>query len=179
MSIAHSELYNQVLDEPNMLECILHHMRNPADVVHLSLCGKSNLTRFHDTIRTVLVEKHEDLIGKNLDKFAREVAVHVDQFFSATHTLTASRAIDKLFDFLKDNHMWYKEGMQLHSFDRIVERKLTEFALDERYSRNALESLSVLFDVHERCLRYHGNERCLMLDGDNLVEYIDNSGIYD
>jgi hypothetical protein len=154
-------------------------MRNPADVVHLSLCGKSNLTRFHDTIRTVLLEKHEDLIGKNVEKFAREVAVHVDQFFSATHTLAASRAIEKLFDFLKDNHMWYKEGMQLHSFDRIVERKLTEFALDERYSRNALESLSVLFDIHERCLRYHGNERCLMLDGDDLVEYIDNSGIYD
>jgi len=30
------ELYNQVLDEPNMLECILHHM-GPTDIVHLSL----------------------------------------------------------------------------------------------------------------------------------------------
>jgi hypothetical protein len=173
-----AELYNQVLDEPNMLECILQHMRDPADIVHLSLCGKSNLTRFHNTIETVLLEKHEDLIEKKMDKFAGEVAVCVDQFFSANHTLTASRAIGKLFDFLHDNHMWYKEGIQLHSFDRIVERKLAEFALDARYSRNALKSLSMLFDISERCLMYHGNERCMMLDGDDLVEYMDNSEVY-
>ena len=167
MSTAHSELYNQVLDEPNMLECILQHMRDPADVVHLSLCGKSNLVRFHDTIQTVLLEKHEDLIEKKMDKFAREVAVRVDQFFSANHTLTASRAIGKLFDFLHDNHMWYKEGMQLHSFDSLIERKLTEFGLDAQYSHNALKSLRMIF-----------HERCLMLNDEDLAEYISPSGLY-
>ena len=169
-------LYSQVLDEPNMLECILQHMRDPADIVHLSLCGKSNLTRFHNTIETVLLEKREDLIEKNVDKFAREVTVYIDQMFSTPGD--NRHALGKLFEFLKNNRMWYKEGMQLHSFDRIVERKLAEFALDARYSRNALKSLSMLFDVHERCLMYHGNERCMMLDGDDLVEYMDNSEVY-
>jgi hypothetical protein len=151
-----SELYNQVLDEPNMLECILHHM-GPTDIVHLKSSCPSNMTRFHDTIQTVLLEKHEDF-EKKVDNFAREVAVCVDQVFSDNR-----HALGKLFDFLKDNHMWYKEGMQLQSFDRLIERKLIEFALDERYSQNALKSLSVLFDIYERCL---------MLDDEDLVEYI-------
>jgi len=160
---AHSELYNQVLDEPNMLECILQHVGDPADIVHLSLCGKSNLTRFHNTIRTVLIEKHEDLIAKKVGKFAREVADYVDQVFSTPGD--NRRVLDKLFEFLINN-MWYKESLTLQSFDRMIERKLIELALDERYSHNALNSLSVLFDIHVRCL---------MLDDDDLVEYIVDS----
>jgi len=160
-----SELYNQVLDEPNMLECILHHMRNPADIAHLKSICPSSMTRFHDTIETVLLEKREDLIEKNVDKFAREVTVYIDQMFSTPGD--NRHALGKLFEFLKNNRMWYKEGMQLHSFDRIIERKLAEFALDARYSRNALKSLRMLF-----------HERCLMLNDEDLAAYISPSGLY-
>jgi hypothetical protein len=160
-----AELYNQVLDEPNMLECILHHMRNPVDIAHLKSICPSNMTRFHDTIQTVLLEKREDLIEKNVDKFVREVTVYIDQLFS---TQGDNRPVlRKLFVFLKNNNVWYKEGMQLHSFDRIIERKLTEFDLDAQYSHNALKSLRMLF-----------HERCLMLNDEDLAEYISPSGLY-
>ena len=104
--MSRAELYNQVLDEPNMLECILQHMRDPADVVHLSLCGKSNLTRFHDTIQTVLLEKHEDLIAKKLGNFARQVTVYVNQVLSIPGDNRQS--LDNLFEFLLEN-MWYQK----------------------------------------------------------------------
>jgi hypothetical protein len=65
--------------------------------------------------------------------------------------------------------MWYKEGMQLHSFDSLIERKLTEFGLDAQYSHNALKSLRMLFDIRERCL---------MLNDEDLAEYISPSGLY-
>jgi len=158
-----AELYNQVLDEPNMLECILHHMENPVDIAHLKSICPSNMTRFHNTIQTVLLEKREDLIEKNFDKFVREVTVYIDQLFS---TIGDNRPVlRKLFVFLKNNNVWYKEGMQLHSFDRIIERKMTEFDLE--YSHNALKSLRMIF-----------RERCLMLNDEELAEFITPSGLY-
>jgi len=158
-----AELYNQVLDEPNMLECILHHMENPVDIAHLKSICPSDMTRFHNTIQTVLLEKREDLIEKNFDKFVREVTVYIDQLFS---TIGDNRPVlRKLFVFLKNNNVWYKEGMQLHSFDRIIERKMTEFDLE--YSHNALKSLRMIF-----------RERCLMLNDEELAEFITPSGLY-
>jgi hypothetical protein len=158
-----AELYNQVLDEPNMLECILHHMENPVDIARLKSICPSNMTRFHNTIQTVLLEKREDLIEKNFDKFVREVTVYIDQLFS---TIGDNRPVlRKLFVFLKNNNVWYKEGMQLHSFDRIIERKMTEFDLE--YSHNALKSLRMIF-----------RERCLMLNDEELAEFITPSGLY-
>jgi len=158
-------LYSQVLDEPNMLECILHHMENPVDIARLKSICPSNMTRFHDTIQIVLLEKREDLIEKNFDKFVREVTVYIDQLFS---TIGDNRPVlRKLFEFLKNNNVWYKEGMQLHSFDRIIERKMTEFGLDAQYSHNALKSLRMIF-----------HERCLMLNDEELAEFITPSGLY-
>jgi len=125
------------------------------------------MTRFHDTIQTVLLEKREDLIEKNVDNFAREVTVYIDQMFSTQGD--NRHALGKLFEFLKDNRMWYKEGMQLHSFDSLIERKLTEFGLDAQYSHNALKSLRMLFDIRERCL---------MLNDEDLAAYISPSGLY-
>lgn len=132
-----SELYSQVFDEPNMLECILEHM-GPRDIVHFSLCGNTNI-RFHSTIRAILIEKHEDFIEKKVDQFARQVAVYVDQLFSVGQQVDF--LLETLLEFLTDN-LWFKEIPK--SFGRM-ERKLLEFA--SVYSKNAMASLSVLFDV--------------------------------
>ena len=163
MSTAHSELYNQVLDEPNMLECILHHMRNPADIAHLKSICPSNMTRFHDTIQTVLLEKHEDLIAKKLGNFARQVTVYVNQVLSAPDD--NRHALDNLFEFLLEN-MWYKKNTNLQSFNRTIEQRLVELALDERYSHNALHYLGLLYNIHVRGI---------MIEDDEVVEYIIDS----
>lgn len=153
------ELYNQVLDEPNMLGSILKHL-DPTDIVHLSLSGESDMTRFHDTIQIVLDEKK---ITKKMETFAREVALCIDQVLLAPGDNRG--VIDNLFEYLIEN-MWYKDGLTLQSFDRMVEIKLIEFAMDERYSHSALNCLSLLFDIHVRCV---------LLDDDDLVEYIVDS----
>ena len=157
---AHRELYNRVLDEPNMLECILQYL-NPKDIVRFSLCGKSNLTRFHDTIKTVLIEKQEDLINEKVHRFCREVSAYVEQIATEPDN---RRTLDDMFEFLLEN-MWYKEDPSLRPFDITVEKKLIELAFDERYSHSALNYLSLLFDIQ---LKY------IVID-DILVEFIEDS----
>jgi hypothetical protein len=157
---SHRELYNRVLDEPNMLGCILQHL-NPKDIVRLSLCGKSNLTRFHDTIKTVLIKKQEDLIDEKVHRFCREVSMYVEQLASEPDN---RRTLDDMFEFLLENK-WYKEDPSLRLFDITVETKLVELAFDERYSHSALNYLSLLFDIQ---LKY------IVIDG-ILVEYIEDS----
>jgi len=157
---SHRELYNHVLDEPNMLGCILHYL-NPKDIVLLSLCGKSNLTRFHDTIQTALIKKQEDLIHEKVQCFCREVAAYVEQISAEPDN---RRTLDDMFEFLLENK-WYKEDPSLRSFDITIETKLVELAFDERYSHNALNYLSLLFDIQ---LKY------IVID-EILVEYIVDS----
>jgi hypothetical protein len=110
----------------------------PRDIVHFSLCGNTNI-RFHSTIRATLIEKHEDFIEKKVDQFARQVAVYVDQLFSVGQQVDF--LLETLLEFLTDN-LWFKEIPK--SFGRM-ERKLLEFA--SVYSKNAMASLNVLFDV--------------------------------
>jgi hypothetical protein len=121
------------------------------------------MTRFHDTIQTVLLEKHEDLIAKKLGNFARQVTVYVNQVLSAPDD--NRHALDNLFEFLLEN-MWYKKNTNLQSFNRTIEQRLVELALDERYSHNALHYLGLLYNIHVRGI---------MLDDDEVVEYIVDS----
>jgi len=163
---ARGELYNQVLDEPNMLACILQHLRDPADIVHLkSICcpRKPSMTRFHDTIHIALLEKQEDFIKKKLGNFARQVTVYVNQVLSIPGDNRQS--LDNLFEFLLEN-MWYQKNTNLQSFNRTIEQRLVELALDERYSHNALHYLGLLYNIHVRGI---------MIEDDEVVEYIIDS----
>lgn len=167
---ARSELYNKVFDEPNMLECILQNL-NPSDIVRFSLCGKSNLTRFHDTIETILVERHNDAIREKVNRFCCEITAYVDQALRETDNL---RILDNMFEFILDN-IWYKQIPTLKSLDKIIETKLIQLALNEHYSHSALNYLSLLFDIHVKYLPLDTTYDQIGTNDPHIVEYIVDS----
>jgi hypothetical protein len=159
-------LYDQVLDEPNMLESILDRLDDPKDIVHLSLCGAKG-TRFHNTLQHVLSLRREQQMNKKIHTFCTElesIARRVRESPSQT------RSTDDLFEYLMDN-LWYKDVPELRAFDATVERKLIEFAVGDVYSHNALNYLGLLFGNYVKC----------RFESDELVEYIidSNGNVHD
>jgi 5'-deoxynucleotidase YfbR-like HD superfamily hydrolase len=137
------------------------------------MCGKTNLTRFQETIQYVLQEKHNEYEDERIHQFCLEVSVLLNRIRENSGNL---RIVDDVFEFLIEN-IWYKEVEELKKFDSTVERKLVELATRNEdlnnnvdYSNKALDYLSKLFGTRISC-RYDEETKL-------LIEYFkDSNGV--
>lgn len=130
-------LYSEVLEQPLLLETIAQFL-SPKDLVNLRITGKPGL------LDILLQERHEQAIKDKHQKFIQTLTSMVcEQDY--TYGLCQVRLLRKMYDYLVDN-IWFRDAFP--SVDRVVERKLIQFACEEEsFSHDALYYLSELYGI--------------------------------
>lgn len=157
---ARRDLFNSVLDEPLLLDTILQHV-SIEDAINLKLSGYSTdqNSRFHETIDMYLI-KQRDTKQK---EFTKTMSCFVKLIDDSSFEEKV-RLLNNMYDFLVDN-LWYRDHFK--ELDRVVEKKLIEFAKHQGYSHNALYYLSELYGIHVQAMYVEDVD-----DDDPFVEFI-------
>lgn len=158
-------LYNQVLEEPNIMTNIVSHL-SAKDVVHL-IISNGNFTkeeRFQDTIRVFLAkEKQSHDVRKQYEEetkqrmaFTRKSYSLIKALFSQYDIESRKNKFECLYDFLIEN----KRMMYLpyfHDFKQVALNKLFEFlqndVVKDLMKERLLYYLDALFDIQVQTIR--------------------------